>query len=147
MDCSLPGSSVHWISQARKVEWVALLTDKRHQGTRGDSHAFPASWRSPRCGRRKLYPSLGWVRRKEPGLAGDRGGRWALGRLTGLVSWRCKDAPVLFCPSVPKMVTCLWKKDCFLIQEWLYGQRSLGFMRNKITFKSNFLRSGMGCVT
>jgi len=24
MDCSTPGSSIHWISQARKIEWVAI---------------------------------------------------------------------------------------------------------------------------
>ena len=24
MDCSLPGSSVHWIFQARVLEWVAI---------------------------------------------------------------------------------------------------------------------------
>ena len=24
MDCSLPGSSIHWIFQARVLEWVAI---------------------------------------------------------------------------------------------------------------------------
>ena len=24
MDCSLPGSSVHWVFQARVLEWVAM---------------------------------------------------------------------------------------------------------------------------
>ena len=33
MDCSLPGSSVHWISQARILEWVAISS------SRGSSHA------------------------------------------------------------------------------------------------------------
>ena len=33
MDCSLPGSSIHWIFQARVLEWGAIAspnTDKRH---------------------------------------------------------------------------------------------------------------------
>ena len=29
MDCSLPGSSVHGISQARVLEWVAIAFSKR----------------------------------------------------------------------------------------------------------------------
>ena len=29
MDCSLPGSSVHGISQARIVEWIAMLSSRR----------------------------------------------------------------------------------------------------------------------
>ena len=81
---------------------------------------------------------------RAPGRAGYRGGRQAPGQLTGLASWRCKGAPVLCRPSVPKMLPCFWKKNCVLIQQWLYSQRLLGFMRNKITFKSTFLRSGMG---
>ena len=32
MDCSLPGSSVHGISQARILEWVAIFS------SRGSSH-------------------------------------------------------------------------------------------------------------
>ena len=28
MDCSLPGSSIHWMSQARILEWVAISFSK-----------------------------------------------------------------------------------------------------------------------
>ena len=30
MDCSPPGSSVHWILQARTLEWVAISFSKRN---------------------------------------------------------------------------------------------------------------------
>ena len=33
MDCSLPGSSVHGISQARVLEWVAIAFSSNHRGT------------------------------------------------------------------------------------------------------------------
>ena len=32
MDCSLPGSSVHGILQARILEWVAVSFSKRYRG-------------------------------------------------------------------------------------------------------------------
>ena len=33
MDCSLPGSSVHRISQARVLEWVAIYFSRDHPDT------------------------------------------------------------------------------------------------------------------
>ena len=33
MDCSLPGSSVHGISQVRVLEWVAIAFSSNHRGT------------------------------------------------------------------------------------------------------------------
>ena len=44
-DCSLPGSSVHEIPQARILEWVAMLSSSGylpHQGTEPASLMFPA---------------------------------------------------------------------------------------------------------
>ena len=35
MDCSLPGSSVHGISQARKLEWLAIFFSRRSSWPRG----------------------------------------------------------------------------------------------------------------
>ena len=35
MDCSLPASSVHEISQARVLEWVAMPSSKESPGPRG----------------------------------------------------------------------------------------------------------------
>ena len=35
MDCSLPGSSVRVISQARVMEWVAMPSSKESSGPRG----------------------------------------------------------------------------------------------------------------
>ena len=47
MNCSLPGSSVHWISQARILEWVAISF------SRGSS--WPREWTHISCiGRRIL---------------------------------------------------------------------------------------------
>ena len=41
MDCSLPGSSVHGISQARKLEWVAI-SSSRELPNLGMEHKSPA---------------------------------------------------------------------------------------------------------
>ena len=51
MDCSPPGSSVHWTSQARILEWVAISS------SRGSS--WPRGWIC--IGRRVLYH---WATRK-----------------------------------------------------------------------------------
>ena len=36
MDCSLPGSSVHGISQARVLEWVAIALSEAKEAQRAD---------------------------------------------------------------------------------------------------------------
>ena len=38
MDCSLPGSSVHRISQARILEWVAISSSRGASQTRDQTH-------------------------------------------------------------------------------------------------------------
>jgi len=38
MDCSLPGSSVHGISQARILEWVAISSSRRSSQPRDRTH-------------------------------------------------------------------------------------------------------------
>ena len=38
MDCSLPGSSVHWILQARILEWVAILFSRGSSQPRDQTH-------------------------------------------------------------------------------------------------------------
>ena len=40
MDCSLPGSSVHGVSQARVLEWVAISTSRVFPNT--DIELIPA---------------------------------------------------------------------------------------------------------
>ena len=45
LDCSLPGSSVHWILQARILEWVAISF------SRGSSQPRNRSWVSRNTGR------------------------------------------------------------------------------------------------
>ena len=44
MDCSPPGSSVHWVPQARVLEWVAIFSSRRSPdpGTEPVSPASPA---------------------------------------------------------------------------------------------------------
>ena len=40
VDCSLPGSSVHWIFQARILEWVAISFSKGSSQHRDQTHIF-----------------------------------------------------------------------------------------------------------
>ena len=40
MDCSLPGSSVHGISQARILEWVAISSSRGSSQSRDQTHIF-----------------------------------------------------------------------------------------------------------
>ena len=42
MDCSLPGSSVHGIFQARILEWVAVVRDLPDSGIEPTSPTSPA---------------------------------------------------------------------------------------------------------
>ena len=48
MDCSLPGSSVHWILQARILEWVAISFSRES--------SWPRDWTQVSCiaGRRRF---------------------------------------------------------------------------------------------
>ena len=41
MDCSLPGSSVHGISQARLLDWVAISYSRRSSLLQGRSSSWP----------------------------------------------------------------------------------------------------------
>ena len=43
MDCSPPGSSVHEISQARILEWVAISSSKRSSRPKDPTHIFCVS--------------------------------------------------------------------------------------------------------
>ena len=61
MDCSPPGSSVHGISQARILEWVAISFSRGASRPRHWTHVF--------CiGRRILYR---WATREAPGHFSD----------------------------------------------------------------------------
>ena len=44
MDCSLPGSSVHGIFQARVLEWVAIAFSRRHKRRRFDPWVKKIPW-------------------------------------------------------------------------------------------------------
>ena len=46
MDCSLPGSSVHGISQARILEWVAMPSSMGSSWTRDQTHVSFVSWQA-----------------------------------------------------------------------------------------------------
>ena len=43
VDCSRPGSSVHWISQARILEWVAISSSRGFSWPRDRTHVFCVS--------------------------------------------------------------------------------------------------------
>ena len=51
MDCSLPGSSVHGILQARIIEWVAMPSSRRSSHPRKQTHISYISC----MGRQVLY--------------------------------------------------------------------------------------------
>ena len=44
MDCSLSGSSVHGIFQARILEWVAMSSSRRHSRPRDQTHISCIVW-------------------------------------------------------------------------------------------------------
>ena len=83
MDCSLPGSSVHGIFQARILEWVAVSFSRRSSWPRDWT---PVSWI---VGRRFTV----WATRKwQPTpvfLPGESNG-WR--SLVGYSPWRCKES-------------------------------------------------------
>ena len=56
MDCSPPGSSVHGISQARILEWVAISSSRRSYGYRDQIHVSCSSC----TGRQILYHWATW---------------------------------------------------------------------------------------
>ena len=56
MDCSLPGSSVHEISQARTLKWVAISFSKRSSRSRDQTHISYVSC----IGRQVLYHWAPW---------------------------------------------------------------------------------------
>ena len=56
MDCSLPGSSVHGIFQARILEWVAMPFSKGSSPPRDQTHFSQVSW----LGRQFLYSGATW---------------------------------------------------------------------------------------
>ena len=53
MDCSMPGSSIHGISRARMLEWVAIFSSRRS--------SQPRDWTRISCiGRKVLYSWAIW---------------------------------------------------------------------------------------
>ena len=65
MDCSPPGSSVHWISQARILEWIAISSSRgssrpgvepvSHVASAPQADSLPLShWGSPSSGNKKF---------------------------------------------------------------------------------------------
>ena len=44
MDCSLPGSSVHGILQARTLKWVGMPSSRRSSRPRYQTHVFYISY-------------------------------------------------------------------------------------------------------
>jgi len=56
MDCSLPGSSAHWILQVRILEWVALPSSRGSSRPRDQTHICYVSC----IGRQFLYHSAPW---------------------------------------------------------------------------------------
>ena len=95
-DCSLPGSSVHGISQARIFQWVAISS------SRGSSRL-----RDQTCiGRQTLYPWAAWEalikasstereRRKEKREKEKQGGTERKNEKSASCSWCAENPPVV----------------------------------------------------
>ena len=61
MDCSLPGSSVHGILQARILERAALTSSRGPSGPRNQTHISYNSLLHWQVGSLPLAPPLGWM--------------------------------------------------------------------------------------
>ena len=62
MDCSLPGSSVHGISQATRLEWVAISCSRGSSLTR-DGICIPLHWQAESLPRNSLASPLFYHRK------------------------------------------------------------------------------------
>ena len=73
MDCSLPGSSVHWILQARILQWVAIPF------SRGSS--WPRNWTQVSCIAGRYFTI--WDSRRALGGGGTNKALWGLNDWVG----------------------------------------------------------------
>ena len=67
MDCSLPGSSVHGIFQARVLEWGAIAFSGKNEGMEPKQKQFPAV---DVTGDRTRSDAVKSSIAKEPGMSG-----------------------------------------------------------------------------
>ena len=113
MDCSLTGSSVHGISQARVLEWVAIAFSRRSSPSR--------DWTRVSCtvGRRFTVWAI-WVAQAHPrgrfgwGLRmAEAGSLWTLGH-PGATPWRITASQTLS----PSAVRVSWHVKCRPIFSW-----------------------------
>ena len=128
MDCSLPGSSVHVISQARVLEWVAISFS-------GDSswpgHRTRVSWVSYTTDRFFTTVPIGkpmgdWAGgRVSLGLLGDEQ-QWVLSHLVLEVQHACDENCWLFRSSSWLSL----RKDLRGKLPWMLSWRSVSFNRN-----------------
>ena len=84
MDCSLPGSSVHGILQARLLEWVALPSSRGSSWPRDSTHVSCVSC----IGRRILYHKSPKVALRNLWIQSYHSNQWLM--LKGTI-------PFLFC--------------------------------------------------
>ena len=95
MNCSLPGFSVHWILQARILEWVAMTSSRGSSRPRDGTHASYVScigrwvlYHNCRLGSpTTIYTKLRWLSGKESacnaGAVGGTGSISGSGRSLG----------------------------------------------------------------
>ena len=83
MDCSLPGSSVHGIFQAKVLEWVAISF------SRGSFQPRDRTWVSYTAGRRFTM----WVTREASAVKRKITGSTPWTVITG---WQCPRSPTLY---------------------------------------------------
>ena len=113
MDCSLPGSSVHGILQARTLEWVAISFSRRSSGPRNQTCIS--------CiGRRVLYHWVPWEAhsKESPGPKCQLSWVWGTLFWSYCCSWgnggRHTHAYQLFLES-PPVLGKNWREDVLLV--------------------------------
>ena len=89
MDCSLPGSSVHGIFQARVLEWAAIAFSK--DGTSGKESTCQCG-RLKRCGFAPWVGKISWSSKWHPTLESLPGKFHGETTLAGYSPWGCKES-------------------------------------------------------
>ena len=110
MDCSLPGSSVHGILQARILEWVTISSSRGSSQPRDQTLVTCGSC----VGRRILYHCATWEAPEETGMRTNRKLRalvviHPVGSSSLKTNWYCiLKTPALVAQPLPR-----WSLSCF----------------------------------
>ena len=138
MDCSLPGSSVHGILQARTLEWIAMLSFRRFSWPREQTLISSVSC----IGRRVLSTSPTWEahRTQVPSMKEQVSFVSSLdetrtqGRRKMEQSWGWLTAQLL---QSSGSIWWSWDGVCHFLSFWAYSFRSLNVHSSTIDNSQN----------